>query len=57
MGDEPQNIPQDPPKTPEIPNAVHSSNLVGNKRELLILHAGEIYRLRITKRNKLILTK
>lgn len=31
--------------------------LVGDGREALLIHAGERYRLRITSKNKLILTK
>lgn len=37
--------------------AVTSSELLGNARELIIEHAGEEYRLRITSNEKLILTK
>ena len=39
--------------TPIIP----SERLIGDSKELLIDHAGEIYRLRITRSGKLILTK
>ncbi|MBI1921744.1 MAG: hemin uptake protein HemP [Geobacter sp.] len=31
--------------------------LLGDSRELIILHAGEQYRLRVTSKGKLILTK
>lgn len=34
-----------------------SRTLFGEKRELLIVHQGEAYRLTITRQNKLILTK
>jgi hemin uptake protein HemP len=34
-----------------------SRELLGEVKELLIIHAGEEYRLRITSNNKLILTK
>jgi len=34
-----------------------SADLFGTRRELLIEHAGCVYRLRITQHNKLILTK
>jgi len=36
---------------------ITSLELFGNRQEILILHAGEQYRLRITSNNKLILTK
>ncbi|MCG6121500.1 MAG: hemin uptake protein HemP [Microvirga sp.] len=32
-------------------------DLVGEGREVAILHGGELYRLRITSRDRLILTK
>jgi hemin uptake protein HemP len=32
-------------------------DILDDKREIIILHAGEQYRLRITSNNKLILTK
>lgn len=35
----------------------HSEELFGAKKEVVILHDGEEYRLRITRNNKLILTK
>jgi len=37
--------------------AVSSHDLLGDKRELVILHGRERYRLLLTKSNKLILTK
>lgn len=36
---------------------ITSSELFGDQREIVILHAGELYRLRITSNNKLIMTK
>ena len=39
------------------PRAVTSAELFGKEHEIIILHAGEQYRLRITSNNKLILTK
>lgn len=39
------------------PRTVTSDKLFGELREIIILHAGEQYRLRITSNNKLILTK
>ena len=42
----------------QAPSSVLTSKeLLGERRELIILHEGELYRLRITKNNKLILTK
>lgn len=37
--------------------SISSAELFGDHREIVILHAGELYRLRITGNNKLILTK
>ncbi len=39
------------------PRRVDSSTLFRDARELLIVHRGQEYRLRITKAHKLILTK
>jgi hemin uptake protein HemP len=39
------------------PPVVDSVTLMGGRRELLIRHGDEIYRLRVTASNKLILTK
>jgi len=36
---------------------INSAELFGDKQEVIIKHAGEEYRLRITSNNKLILTK
>jgi hemin uptake protein HemP len=36
---------------------ITSAELFGNLNEIVILHAGEEYRLRITSNGKLILTK
>ncbi|EPF71480.1 hemin uptake protein HemP [Acinetobacter rudis] len=36
---------------------LHSSNLFSLGREIRIMHAGEEYRLRLTRNNRLILTK
>lgn len=36
---------------------ITTAELFGTLREIIILHAGEEYRLRITKNGKLILTK
>jgi hemin uptake protein HemP len=48
------------PARPDEPggiDAVESTQLMNGKRELLIRHGGETYRLRVTASNKLILTK
>lgn len=45
-------------KLPEMsPKTITSAELFGNLREIIIVHAGEEYRLRITSNGKLILTK
>lgn len=36
---------------------LHSAELLGTAREVVIDHAGEEYRLRLTRQGKLILTK
>jgi hemin uptake protein HemP len=36
---------------------IESSALLGGRREAIIVHRGEEYRLRITRQEKLILTK
>ena len=41
---------------PALP-MLHSNNLFALGREIRILHAGEEYRLRLTRNNRLILTK
>lgn len=37
--------------------SITSAELFGDQQEKIILHAGEVYRLRITSNNKLIMTK
>jgi hemin uptake protein HemP len=55
--------PQEPePPRPAEPNrphrpAVKSEELFGGAQEIVIVHGGEQYRLRVTKSGKLILTK
>mgnify|MGYP001291964956 CR=1 FL=1 len=39
------------------PRVVTTLELLGNARELIIRHAGEEYHLRVTRQEKLILTK
>jgi len=54
-------IPSPPPRTPDQTRAaspvLHSSSLFGTAQTLFIDHAGQRYTLRITRENKLILTK
>jgi hemin uptake protein HemP len=44
------------PLGPELP-CLRSEDLFGKDREIIIEHAGMHYRLRLTRANKLILTK
>lgn len=45
-----------PTGQPEIP-VVDVRDLLGEGREIVLMHLGEAYRLRITARERLILTK
>ncbi|MBX9908213.1 MAG: hemin uptake protein HemP [Beijerinckiaceae bacterium] len=45
-----------PSAQPEIP-VVDVRQLLGEGREIVLMHLGEAYRLRITARERLILTK
>ena len=47
---------QQPPPIP-APPIIKSEDLLKGGQELIITHEGETYRLRITRNNKLILTK
>jgi hemin uptake protein HemP len=47
---------QPPMRNPES-NALESNALLRGTREVLIRHGGEVYRLRHTRNDKLILTK
>jgi hemin uptake protein HemP len=49
--------PASPPPTPPPAPALEAQQLFAGQREILITHAGALYRLRITRRNKLILQK
>jgi hemin uptake protein HemP len=49
------NPPKSPPAAPE-PRRVSSEDLLGTNKELVIVHAGREYRLRLTQNGKLILT-
>jgi len=42
---------------PAEPQTVSSEELLGGRRQLIIQHGGERYRLLVTRSNKLILTK
>lgn len=50
-----------PPPGARVPTSaparIEAAQLFGGQRELVILHRGEEYRLRITRQDKLILTK
>ena len=41
----------------ETPRRIDVADLVGVRREAILIHNGEAYRLRLTANNKLILTK
>ena len=46
-----------PPPTFAVQPSIESNSLLRGTREVLIRHGGEIYRLRHTRNDKLILTK
>jgi hemin uptake protein HemP len=46
-----------PDPDPAAPRVVDSRELLAGRKEILILHGAEAYRLRLTGQNKLILTK
>ena len=57
MTDRPPSRPAEAPPTDEArPARIESARLLGGARELVILHAGREYRLRVTQNGKLILT-
>jgi hemin uptake protein HemP len=43
--------------TPQPPDVVSAASLLRDRRELVIEHGGERYRLSLTRNGKLILTK
>lgn len=45
------------PKPAGPPRTISSKELLGTAREVYIEHAGEVYRLRLTRNGKLILHK
>lgn len=49
--------PSEPPPPPTPPKEIDVHALIGRSREVVLVHKGERYRLRITARDKLILTK
>lgn len=46
-----------PPENAAVPKSVSSKDLLGETSELWIHHEGEVYRLRLTRNNRLIFTK
>lgn len=48
--------PEDDPASPEI-RRINTADLFQGSREIILLHNGEDYRLRLTRADKLILTK
>jgi hemin uptake protein HemP len=54
---EAESTPPGPAGDPGRPFTVTSEQLLQGRRELWIEHEGEIYRLRVTSRGKLYLTK
>lgn len=44
-------------RAPHLPDTIDTRDLFGPARELMIHHEGALYRLRITRNQKLILTK
>ena len=55
-GPDPALAPPDTRDDRTTPARVESARLLGRARELVILHAGREYRLRVTQNGKLILT-
>lgn len=52
----PLDAPSEAPTTPQTP-VIDVRDLLAGGREAIMIHAGERYRLRVTAKNKLILTK
>ena len=57
MNHQPRVVRAAEPESGATPPVVDSATLMGGRRELLIRHGEDVYRLRITASNKLILTK
>lgn len=53
----PANKPHPAPNPAALGKRIDSRELLGERREIIIEHAGEEYRLRLTSQGKLILTK
>lgn len=55
----PDSSPNPLPRSPAPPasSVIRSEALLGGQKEILIEHAGEMYRLRLTRNGKLILQK
>ena len=53
----PRDSPPDAPPAPAAPDRVRFTDLAGESVEVEIEHAGQIYRLRRTRSEKLLLTK
>lgn len=51
----PDSVPSDALAAP--PASLRSEVLLAGQREVLIIHAQDVYRLRVTRNGKLILTK
>jgi hemin uptake protein HemP len=45
------------PSTKKLIRTIDSEKLLNGKKELIITHRGEVYRLHLTKSGKLLLTK
>lgn len=56
MADSKPDEPRNPPRA-GADKRLSTEDLFHGKKEILIDHEGEVYRLRITRRNKLILQK
>lgn len=58
MSQEPPSTPEETPNTSQAaPREYDSTELLHGAKEVLIHHAGEVYRLRLTRNDKLILQK
>jgi len=58
QGNNPEKLPQHPQQTPQqAVRTFRSEDLLAGQREVFIVHRGEVYRLRVTRRGKLILHK
>lgn len=55
--DQPPPETSSPTPVPHEPRVYESTELLEGAREILIRHAGELYRLRLTRNDKLILQK